>query len=55
MLSEADTCRQFVVPRLQAAGWDYEPYQIREQLTFTDGRIVVAGRRGIRRPGKRVD
>lgn len=55
MLSEADTCRRFVVPKLQDAGWDNEPHQIREQVTFTDGRIVVAGRKGIRRPGKRVD
>ncbi len=55
MPNEADTCRQFVVPKLQAAGWDDEPHQIREQVTFTDGRIVVAGRKGIRRPGKRVD
>jgi hypothetical protein len=28
MPSEADTCRQFVVPKLQAAGWDTEPYSI---------------------------
>ena len=25
-LSEADTCRKFVVPKLQAAGWDNEPH-----------------------------
>lgn len=55
MPNEADTCRQFVVPRLQATGWDNEPCQIREQVTFTDGRIVVVGRKGVRRPGKRVD
>ncbi len=55
MPNEAETCRQFVVPRLQVAGWDNEPHQIREQLTFTDGRIVVVGRKGIRKPGKRVD
>lgn len=55
MPNEADTCRRFVVPRLQAAGWDAEPYRINEQVTFTDGRIVVAGRRGRRRPGKRAD
>ncbi|MGD0991743.1 MAG: DEAD/DEAH box helicase family protein [Gemmatimonadales bacterium] len=55
MPNEADTCRRFVVPKLQEAGWDTEPHQIREQLTFTDGRIVVTGRKGVRRPGKRVD
>src|SRR5438132_2289382 len=55
MANEADTCRRFVVPKLQASGWDNEPHQVREQVTFTDGRIVVIGRKGMRRPGKRVD
>ncbi len=53
--NEADTCRRYVVPRLQAAGWEDEPHRINEQVTFTDGRIVVAGRRSRRRPGKRSD
>ncbi len=55
MPNEADTCRRYVVPRLQAAGWDDDPHRINEQVTFTDGRIIVAGRRGRRRPGKRAD
>jgi type I restriction enzyme, R subunit len=55
MPNEADTCRRYVVPRLQTAGWDSEPPRINEQVTFTDGRIIVAGRRGRRRPGKRAD
>jgi type I restriction enzyme R subunit len=55
MPNEADTCRKFVVPKLQAAGRDMEPQRLNEQVTFTDGRIVVAGRRGRRRPGKRAD
>jgi type I restriction enzyme R subunit len=55
MPNEADTCRRYVVPRLQAAGWDSDPHRINEQVTFTDGRIIVAGRRGRRRPGKRAD
>ena len=38
-LTEADTCRKFVLPKLYAAGWDDE--QISEQKTFTDGRIVT--------------
>lgn len=54
-MNEADTCRRYVVPKLQAAGWDDEPRRINEQVTFTDGRIVVSGRRGRRRPGKRAD
>jgi len=55
MPNEADTCRRYVVPRLQAAGWDADPFRINEQVTFTDGRIIVTGRHGRRRPGKRAD
>ena len=36
-LTEADTCRKFVVPKLQEAGWDDAPHAIKEQRTFTDG------------------
>jgi type I restriction enzyme R subunit len=43
-LSEADTCRKYVVPKLQAAGWDDEPHSIAEQRTITDGRIVPVGK-----------
>jgi type I restriction enzyme, R subunit len=52
-LTEADTCRKYVLPKLYAAGWDDD--RISEQKTFTDGRIVVAGNRTIRRPQKRAD
>jgi len=54
-LNEADTCRRYIVPRLQAAGWDDEPHRINEQVTFTDGRIIVSGRQGRRRPAKHAD
>jgi type I restriction enzyme R subunit len=54
-MNEADTCRGLVVPKLQAAGWEAEPHRINAQVTFTDGRIVVAGRKARRRPGKRAD
>jgi len=43
------------VPKLQAAGWDNEPYSIAEQRTITDGRIVPVGKGFIRRAPKRVD
>jgi type I restriction enzyme, R subunit len=55
MLTEADTCRKFVVPKLQAAGWDDDPHSIAEQRTITDGRIVPAGTGFIRKPPKKVD
>lgn len=54
-MNEADTCRRLIVPKLQAAGWETDPHRINEQVTFTDGRIVVAGRKARRRPGKRAD
>src|SRR5438093_662929 len=55
MATEADTCRKFVVPRLQAAGWDDEPHSIAEQRTITDGRIVPVGQGFRRRLPKRPD
>src|ERR1700676_1454181 len=53
LLTEADTCRKYVLPKLYASGWSDE--HINEQRTFTDGRIVVAGSRTIRRKQKRAD
>ena len=55
MPNEADTCRKYVVPKLQAAGWDTEPHAIAEQRTFTDGRIIVAGGKVRRGEQKRAD
>src|SRR5688572_13017039 len=55
MVTEADTCRRLITPKLQAAGWDNEPHSIAEQRSFTDGRIVVHGNRAVRRKGKRAD
>jgi type I restriction enzyme R subunit len=55
VITEADTCRKYVLPRLVEAGWDTAPHSFTEQKTFTDGRIVVAGNRTKRRPQKRAD
>ena len=55
-MTEADTCRKFVVPLpLQRAGWDTDPHSIAEQRYFTAGRIVSHGATARRRPGKRAD
>jgi type I restriction enzyme R subunit len=54
-LTEADTCRKYVVPELIAAGWDNDPHSIAEQRNITDGRIVPVGQGFIRKPPKRVD
>jgi type I restriction enzyme R subunit len=52
-LTEADACRKYVLPKLYASRWSDD--HINEQRTFTDGRIVVAGNRTIRRKQKRAD
>lgn len=54
-LNEADTCRRYVTPKLQAVGWDIPPFQLREQQIFTDGRIIVTGGKVRRGPQKRAD
>jgi len=53
LISEADTCRKYVVPKLHEAGWSDD--QIIEQKYFTDGRIVVVGKKHTRKPGKKAD
>jgi len=55
VITEADTCRKYVLPKLIEAGWDNEPHSFTEQKSFTDGRIIVAGDRVKRRPPKRAD
>src|SRR2546426_183758 len=52
-ITEADTCRKYVLPKLYEAGWTDD--QISEQKTFTDGRIVVFENGCKRRQQKRAD
>lgn len=54
-MNEADTCRELVRPKLEAAGWDKGQHSYVEQTTFTDGRIVVAGGKVSRQKKKRTD
>ncbi|MCB1129997.1 MAG: DEAD/DEAH box helicase family protein [Verrucomicrobiae bacterium] len=55
MPTEADTCRKFVVPALQHAGWDVEPHSIDEQRSITDGRIIPVGKGFVRKSPRRPD
>jgi type I restriction enzyme R subunit len=55
MITEADTCRKYVLPKLCEAGWDNEPHSFTEQKTFTDGRIIGSGQKVRRRTQKRAD
>ena len=54
-LTEADTCRKYVLPKLISTGWDEEPHSFTEQRTFTDGRIIVTGGKIRRGKQKRAD
>ena len=54
-LSEADTCRKFVTPKLLASGWDNDPHSLAEQRSITNGRIIPVGKGFVRKPPKRVD
>jgi len=53
-LSERDICTKYITPALVDAGWDLHR-QIREEVTFTAGRIRVRGDRVRRDKGKRAD
>ncbi len=52
--SERDICTKFITPALRNAGWD-EMLQIREEVSFTQGRIIVRGKLVARGKGKRAD
>ena len=53
-LSERDICTKFITPALHKAGWD-EMTQIREEVSFTKGRIIVRGKLVSRGKAKRAD
>jgi len=53
-LSERDICTQFILPALKKAGWDIAT-QVREEVSFTDGRIYVKGNKTTRGKRKRAD
>jgi type I restriction enzyme R subunit len=53
-LSERDICTKFITPALRQAGWD-EMLQIREEVSFTKGRIIVRGKLVTRGKAKRAD
>ena len=53
-LSEDDICAKFITPAVVAAGWD-DATQIRRQVFFTKGRIIVRGKLVTRGKAKRAD
>ena len=52
--SERDICSKYITPAIIAAGWDLHT-QIREEVSFTKGRIIVRGRLHTRGEQKRAD
>jgi hypothetical protein len=55
-LSERDicTCTKYITPAILGAGWDVQT-QLREEVTFTNGRVIVRGRsatRGRKKKGR---
>jgi type I restriction enzyme R subunit len=53
-LNERDICTKFITPAVRASGWD-EMLQIREEVRFTKGRIIVRGKLVTRGKAKRAD
>lgn len=52
-LSEREICTQFIYPALTNSGWTAQ--QIREEVTFTKGQIMVRGKLHTRGETKRAD
>jgi type I restriction enzyme, R subunit len=53
-LSERDICTKFITPAVTQAGWDLQS-QVREEVAFTKGRIIVRGKLVTRGKAKRAD
>lgn len=53
-LSERDICTKYITPSVVSSGWDVHT-QIREEVSFTDGRIYVRGKLHARGAKKRAD
>ena len=53
-LSESDICMKFINPAIEAAGWNLQT-QVRRELTFTDGKVIVRGKLWKRGKQKRAD
>ncbi|KGK81786.1 restriction endonuclease [Desulfosporosinus sp. HMP52] len=53
-LSERDICSKYITPALIKSGWDLQK-QIREEVSFTDGRVIVRRKMVTRGDRKRAD
>lgn len=53
-LSERDICTKLITPAIERAGWDVQ-LQVREEVSFTKGRVIVRGKLVTRGQSKRAD
>ncbi len=53
-LSERDICTKYITPAIEEAGWNIET-QVREEVSFTEGKIIVRDRLRARGKRKRAD
>jgi len=53
-LTERDICTKFILPAVKRAGWD-EMVQVREEVYFTKGRVIVRGKLVTRGKAKKAD
>jgi type I restriction enzyme R subunit len=54
LLSERDTCTKFITPAIVQAEWDVQS-QVREEVSFTRGRVIVRGKTVYLGKAKRAD
>lgn len=52
--TEADIKTKYILPAIKNAGWDLQT-QVREEVSFTHGRIIVRGKMAARGSSKRAD
>ena len=53
-LNETETCMRLITPAIKAAGWDIDR-QVRREVGFTAGQIMVRGSKVARGKRKRAD
>jgi len=53
-LSETDIISKFILPAIEAAGWDTHT-QIRQEVKLRDGKVIVRGQLGVRKTVKSAD
>jgi len=53
-LTERDICTKYITPAIEGAGWDVMT-QIREEVSFTKGQIIVRGKSHARGERKRAN